>query len=177
MSQWQIDKDHAAVEFKVQHRGISWVRGIISEAEGIVDFEPSDLSTLKFEANINVATINTGNGMRDGHLKSPDFFDVANFPKSTLKSTSVKEVNGNIAVVQAELTIKNITKEVTAEVTFLGTTEKMNQDGSSSKIAAFSASAKFNREDFGLTWNMDLPGGKFLVGKEVELNIDVEVIQ
>jgi polyisoprenoid-binding protein YceI len=177
MSQWKIDADHATAQFKVQHRGISWVRGIITEAEGTVDFDPSNLTTLKFDASINVGTINTGLAMRDGHLKSPDFFDVAAFPKATLKSIEVKEANNNVAIVSAELTIKNITKEVTAEVNFLGESEKINQDGSTTKLAAFSAVTRFNREDFGLTWNMDLPGGKLLVGTDVELTIDVEVLQ
>jgi len=177
MSEWKIDSAHATVEFKTRHLGISWVRGIVNGAEGSVNLNIDDLKSLSFEATMDTSSINSGMAMRDGHLKGADFLDVEKFPKSNLKSISVESVQGNMIKVKANLTLKGITKEVISEVTYLGQQTKMNQDGTTNNVIAFSATAEIDRRDFNMLWNVDLPGGKVLIGNEIYLQIDVEALQ
>jgi len=178
MANWKIDPAHTAIEFKIAHLHVSSLRGFITGAQGTINFDQDDMAQMSFEATVDTKTINTGNPQRDGHLNSPDFFDTAKYPQGMIKSTKVENVNGNTAEVTADLTLKGVTKSVKLEVTFLGTQEKMNQaDGSTVLVAAFTATTKIQRNDFNIDFNIDLPGGKFMIGKDVELIIDIEATE
>lgn len=177
MSNWKIDTAHASVDFKVKHLGLSFVRGQISGVSGEITFDPENISSSKFKGEIDISTITTGVEYRDGHLKSPDFFDIGTYPSAKFESAEIIEGSEEGFKVKGNLTIKDTTKEVIIDVTFLGTTESYKEDGSIDTVAGFSGSTNFNRQDFGLSWNVDLPNGKVLVGNEVELTIDVEAIK
>lgn len=169
MSKWIIDNAHASVSFQIQHLGISWVRGQFYDVSGEVEFDPADVEQASFMGNVKVDSISTGVDQRDGHLLSPDFFDAANFPEIKFTSKSVTGNNDKM-MVTGDLTIKDVTKEVELELVFHG----VQENGSAEQVAAFTGTTQIDREEFGLTWNMDVPGGKKLVGTKVNLIIEVE---
>jgi polyisoprenoid-binding protein YceI len=177
MAKWNIDTAHASATFKVQHLGISWVRGQVFGMKGEVNYDPENIEATTFNGTLDVATVNSGNEMRDGHLKSPDFFDVANYPEIKFVSKSVSKVDENHAKVTGDLTIKDVTKEVVLDVEFHGINKRpsaIDPEGQERDVAAFSAKTNLNRNDYGLKWNMDLANGMVLVGNEVELFIEIE---
>jgi polyisoprenoid-binding protein YceI len=179
MSKWQIDTAHATASFKVKHLGLSWVPGQIYGITGNIEFEPGNLAAAKFDAEIDLTTLTTGQPMRDGHLKSADFFDVEKYPKMQFESTSVTKVDDTHFELVGNLTIKSTAKEVKITGEFLGETDKTATDGSGAilRVAAFTLHTSVDRRDFGLNWNIDLPGGKLLVGNEVEITVEVEAIK
>lgn len=177
MSKWIIDTAHASAEFKVQHLGLSWLRGQMFGVTGEIEYDPQNPENAKFQGKIDVNTLSTGVEMRDGHLKSADFFDVANYPHIEFMSKSVKMISDKSADVEGDLTIRGTTLPTKIKVDFLGSTEKFEQDGSKKHVAAFTITTKLNRQDFGLKWNVDLPNGKVLVGNEVEVVVEVEAIE
>ena len=177
MAKWTIDTTHASATFKVQHLGISWVRGQVFGMKGEIEYDPTNIESTKFDGTLDVNTITSGNEMRDGHLKSADFFDVANFPEIKFLSKSVSKVDETHAKVTGDLTIKDVTKEVVLDIEFHGVSQRpsaIDPEGKERDVAAFTAKTKVNREEFGLKWNMDLANGKVLVGNEVELTIELE---
>lgn len=176
MTKWKIDTAHATAEFKVKHLGIAWVPGTITGISGDISFNTDNLQESNFSAELDLNTISTGLAQRDGHLKSADFFDVEKFPKMTFKSTSVEKKDESNFIIKGNLTIKETTKEVEVMATYHGQTQKPNMDESMSTVAAFTLKSKLDRRDFGLNWNVDLPGGKLLVGNDVEINIELEAI-
>lgn len=177
MSQWKIDTAHATAQFKVKHMGLAWVPGHVYGITGDIDFDPANISNAKFSANIDLTTLTTGMAQRDGHLKSADFFDVEKYPNMKFESTSVEKTSENHFIVKGNLTIKETTKEIEVNAEYLGETEKQNMDGTTSTVTSFILSAELDRRDFGLNWNIDLPGGKLLVGNEAHITIDVEAIK
>lgn len=170
MSTWKIDAGHTTAGFSVKHMMFTTVRGKFSEVEGTITFDPANPSAASVDASVKVASVFTGVADRDNHLKSPDFFDAANHPDITFKSTSVKAASAEKATVVGNLTIRGVTKEVTLEVEFLGSGK--NPWGAT--VAGFNATTTINREDFGLTWNQALEAGGILVGRDVKLELDVQ---
>lgn len=169
---FDIDPSHSEVGFTVRHMGISNVTGNFNSFSGSFDLNVKDLSKTTGHATIDVASIDTDNEKRDGHLKGPDFFDVEKFPKIEFKSTAVKNVNmkDTTCDLVGKLTIKDVTKEITLKVKGGGVAT--NPWGQT--VAGFTAQGVINREDFGLTWNKALEAGGFLVGKEVTLDLSFE---
>lgn len=170
MSQWNIDPTHSRVEFSVKHMVVSTVRGNFDKFEAQLNFDPANPADATLEATVYADSINTGTADRDTHLRSADFFDVENFPVLTFKSTSLDLDSPTSGKVHGDLTIRDVTKPVTLDVTFLG--EGVSPFGH--KIAAFEASGKINREEFGLTWNVALETGGVLVSKDIKLNFEVQ---
>lgn len=172
---YAIDASHTLAGFFVKHLMISKVRGSFSEVSGSITIadEPTESSV---EVEIGVASVHTRDEGRDAHLRSADFFDVEQFPTMTFKSTSVSHVEGDRWTVVGDLTIKDVTRPVTLDTTFEGASAKPEAVGGGSSIG-FSASAKLDREDFGLTWNAPLESGGVLVGKEVTLEIETEAFE
>jgi polyisoprenoid-binding protein YceI len=121
---------------------------------------------------IQAASVDSGDAKRDEHLRSPDFFDVEQYPTITFRSTSAEQVGEDAYRLTGDLTIRDVTKPVTFDVEFLG-----NYDGFQGRRAGFHATTKLNREDFGLTWNVALESGGWLVGKEIKLEIDLAMDQ
>ncbi len=173
MARWKIDPAHSNAEFVVRHMMISKVRGTFENIEGYIDFDEQNPENSYVEATIDVNTINTRNEQRDNHLRSADFFDVANYPTMTFKSTKVEVTGENTGRVTGELTIRGVTKEVTFDVEYYGAGPSPFGD----VRAGFSGTTKINREDWGLTWNMALETGGVLISKEVTIEVNIEVIQ
>lgn len=173
MSQkWVVDPTHTNVEFVVRHMMISSVRGRFSEVEGVIEGDPSDLTSARFEATINAKSIDTRQDDRDQHLRSADFFDVENYPTITFKSTSVEKTGDDEYKIAGDLTIRGTTRPVTLDATFEG----RGKDPWGGERIGLSARGKINRKDFGLTWNAALETGGVLVSDEVRLEINVEAV-
>ncbi len=175
MSKWIIDPAHSTANFSVKHLGFAKVSGSIFGVNGEIEFDPENPNAAKFSGVIDVTTLNTGVEQRDGHLKSDDFFDVENYPEMKFESKSVT-ADGDKATIVGDLTIKDVTKEIKLEADLLGVGEKDMGEGAE-EVAAFVLKTKVNRYDFGLEWNMELPSGHLLVGKEVEIEVNVEAVK
>ena len=174
MASYQIDSQHAAAHFKVRHMMISNVKGEFGRVTGSVEFDPSNLAGSHVEASIDAATVNTREAQRDSHLKSFDFLDVGRYPAITFRSSEIVSAGENSYEVTGDLTIRGVTHEVQLAVDSL-TSEIQDPDGLLRRGA--SATTRIARKDFGLTWNAVLESGGFVVGDEVEITIDVELVR
>lgn len=170
---WNIDQSHSAVNFSVKHMMISTVRGQFTDITGTFEFDAANPTATQADIKIGVASINTRDEKRDGHLKSADFFDAANHPYVTFKSSRVEAISGNTAKLIGDLTIRGVSKEVALNVEYAG--QQKAPWGTTS--AGFTATTQINREDWGLTWNVPLELGGVLVGKEVKLEIELEAVK
>lgn len=170
---WNIDSSHTRANFSVRHMMISNVNGQFDDITGTVDFNEADPAQSSLNVKIGVASINTRDEKRDGHLKSPDFFDVANHPYLTFESTKVEKTSENTGRVTGNLTIRGISKPVVLEVEYNG--QAKSPWGTTS--AGFTATAKINRKDWGLNWNVALETGGWLVGDDVKITIEAEIVK
>jgi polyisoprenoid-binding protein YceI len=166
---WNIDSAHTQIEFTVRHMMIAKVRGRFGSFTGTINPDPANPTAA---GAIDVTSLTTGEEQRDAHLRSADFFDVEQYPQMTFKSTRVQPQGGERYQVVGNLTIKDVTREVTFEVI----DEGQQKDPWGNLRQAFSAHTKINRKDFGLTWNVALETGGWLVGDEVNINAEVELI-
>ncbi len=171
---WQIDPAHSQLEFAVRHLMISTVRGRFSDVEGTLTVPDGDFSRAQLDASIGVASIDTREAQRDGHLKSADFFDVDQFPTMTFKSRRIERSprDENKYTVVGDLTLHGVTREIALDATLEG----QNKDPWGNSRVGFSATGKINRKDFGLAWNQLLDTGGVAVGNEVKIAIDAEVV-
>ena len=173
-SSWEIDGSHSSAQFAVRHLMVSNVRGEFGKVTGTVNFDEKDPSKSTVQATIDATTINTRDEKRDGHLKSPDFFDVAKFPTLSFKSKKVAAAGAGKFKVTGDLTIHGVTKEVVLDVE--GPAPEKKDPWGNVKSGA-TATTKINRKDFGLTWNKSLDGGGVVVGDEVSITLDVELLK
>lgn len=173
LTQYSFDPAHSNADFSVRHMMITTVRGGFKEVSGILNFDKDNSANSSVEATIKADSIWTGVADRDGHLKSPDFLDVANHPEITFKSTSVNMKGDDKADVVGDLTIRGVTNPVTLNVEFLG--EAKNPFTGTATVG-FTASTQINRETFGLTWNQALETGGVLVGKDIKITLDIEAV-
>jgi polyisoprenoid-binding protein YceI len=171
---WKIDPAHSSAEFKVKHMMISNVKGSINGITGELTEHATDASLSSIEATLDVSTLSTGEAQRDAHLKSADFLDVEKYPTITFKSTKVERKGPEEYAVTGDLTIHGVTKPVTLAVE--GPSAAHKDPWGNTRIG-LSATTKINRKDFGLTWNATLETGGLLVGEEVHITIDVELIK
>jgi polyisoprenoid-binding protein YceI len=167
---YQIDAAHTSAHFSVRHMMISNVRGEFPKVSGRILWDPENPANSSIGASLDATAINTRDPQRDGHLKSPDFFDVEKYPSLEFQSTRVKPTEGGLEV-HGDLTIHGVTHGVVLEVE--GPTPEMKDPWGNVKIGA-SATTKINRKDFGLTWNNPLETGGLLVGEEIKISIDLE---
>ena len=170
-----IDASHTLAGFFVKHLMISKVRGSFADVSGSITIA-EDPTQSSVEVEIGVESVHTRDDGRDGHLRSADFFEAETFPTISFKSTSVTHVDRDQWDVVGDLTIKDVTRPVTLRTTFEGAQAKPEGLGGGFSIG-FSASAKLNREEFGLTWNAALEGGGVVVGKDVTLEIETEAFE
>ncbi len=173
-SPWDIDPAHTSVEFKVRHLMISNVRGQFHGVKGMVDLKGGDLSGSVLDVTIDASSIDTGVEKRDVHLRSPDFLDVEKFPSLTYRSREVTTVEAGQMKVVGDLTIRGVTREVVLDVE--GPTQALTDPSGNVRIGA-SATTKINRKDYGLVWNKVLEGGGVVVGDEVTITIEIELIK
>lgn len=170
---WQIDHSHSHIYFTARHMMISKVRGRFEQWQGSVQFDETNPAATAVNVTVDVSSINTRDPQRDGHLNSPDFFNVAQFPHMTFKSTRVELLNDTEAKLVGDLTIRGITREVVFDVDYAG--QAKSPWGTTS--AGFSASGVINRKDWGLTWNQTLETGGMLVGEKINIEIELELVQ
>ena len=170
---YKIDQVHSSVGFKIKHLTISSVTGRFTDFSGTFAYDPADVAASKAEAEIVVTRINTEEVKRDDHLRSPEFFDIVQFPEIKFISTEIRDPSPESFKVTGNLTIHGVTKPIVLDVTFGG----IVKDPYGHERAAFSATAKINRRDFGLNYNKALEAGGLLVGEEVTINIEVEGVK
>jgi polyisoprenoid-binding protein YceI len=173
-TRWQIDPAHSAAHFSVRHLMISNVRGEFSKVSGNAVLDPSDPSKSTVEVSIDTASIDTRELQRDEHLRSADFFDVANHPAITFRSKKITAAGKDQFKVTGDLTIRGATREVTFDVE--GPVPPVKDPWGNIRTGV-SATAKINRKDFGLVWNALTEAGGVVVGDEVSLTFEAELIQ
>ncbi|MEX1137711.1 MAG: YceI family protein [Bacteroidota bacterium] len=170
---WKVDNVHSNVKFAVSHLIISEVEGSFKVYSGALTFGNSDLTNAEVDFAVDVASINTDNVMRDGHLRSDDFFNAEQFPKMTFKSTAWKKLDEKRYELEGDLTIRDITKPVSFAVVFGGTIK----DPWGNMKAGFKATTTINRFEYGLKWNGLTEAGGMTVGKEVTIVLNLEFTQ
>jgi polyisoprenoid-binding protein YceI len=170
---WQIDPAHSQIQFSVRHMMISNVRGRFENFTGAIEFEEKDPTRSLVEVQIETASINTRETQRDSHLKSPDFLNAEKYPYLSFKSKRVEKIDDSHGRVIGDLTIRDVTKEVALDVEYAG--QAKSPWGTVS--AGFSATAKINRKDWGLTYNQVLETGGVMVGDVVNITIDLEIVK
>jgi len=170
---WEIDATHSQATFSVKHMMISTVRGHFEVLSGKLHIEEEHPDNSWVEAEVDAASINTRDAKRDGHLRSPDFFDVEKYPKITFKSTKVTPTGNNEYRVTGNLTMHGVTKEETFHADYSGQVKDLY----GLQRAAFTVKGKINRKDFGLNWNVGLEAGGVLVGEDVNIEIDLAAVQ
>ena len=171
---WAIDAAHSLVEFSVKHMMFTTVKGRFTGLTGAIVLDEADPTRSSVEATIDAATVVTGDEKRDGHLRTPDFLDVATYPQITFKSTSVERGKGADRLrVHGALTIHGVSRPVTLETTLNG--QGKNPWGKT--VAGFTAETEINRKDFGLSWNAALETGGVLVGDTVKILLEIQAAQ
>jgi polyisoprenoid-binding protein YceI len=170
---WKIDSAHSEINFAVRHMMISNVRGRFEKFSGTVDFVEDNPTQSTVDVQIETASINTKEEARDTHLKSADFFNAEKYPYLTFQSKKVEVLDANHGRLTGNLTIRDVTKQVVLDVEYSG--QAKNPWGMTG--AGFSASTAINRKDWGLTWNVGLETGGVLVGDEIKINIEVEIVK
>src|SRR6267142_278588 len=173
-SNWQIDPAHSSAQFSVRHLAISTVRGAFSKVTGSVVLDDKDISKSTVEVTIDANSVDTRVPDRDNDLRSEKFFDVAHYPSITFKSRKVEQVAPGKLKVTGDLTIRGTTKEVVLDVE--GPTAPLKDPWGNTRNAA-TASTKINRQDFGVKWNATLDNGGVVVGDDVSIIIDVELVK
>jgi polyisoprenoid-binding protein YceI len=173
-STWQIDPNHSAAQFAVRHLAISTVRGAFTKVSGTVQLDDKDISKSFVDVTIDAASVDTRVPNRDKDLRSDHFFDVEKYPTLTFKSTKVEKLEPGKLKVTGDLTLHGVTKPVVLEVE--GPTAAV-KDPWGNQRAAVNATTKINRQDFGMKWNPTMDGGGLVVGNDVAITIDVEMVQ
>lgn len=173
LTTWTIDASHSEVGFAVKHLMIATVRGSFGAVSGTVTFVDGDYSHARADVTIDATSIDTREEKRDAHLRSADFFDVEQFPTLTFKSRRVQAVRADAFELVGDLTIKGITHEVVLDVAVEG----FQKDPWGNQKGAFSATTRISRTAFGLTWNAALETGGVLVGDDVKISLDVQLLK
>lgn len=170
MATWHIDPAHTEVGFTVKHLQFSQVRGRFTDVSGTVVGDPADLTSAKATLEINAASVHTGSKDRDKHLLGDDFFAVDQYPTITFTSKKVTKNGDDRYTMTGDIVIRGITKEIDLDVEFRGRAiNPFDKD-----VAAYNICGSISRKDFGITWNMPLPAGGFLLDDEVKLHITTQ---
>ncbi len=170
---WVLDPTHSEITFKVKHLMISSVKGEFRNFNATIQSSGYDFSKASVTANIQSDSVFTNNDDRDGHLKSPDFFDSATYKELKFEGTSLNKLDDENYQLKGNLTIKGVSKEVALDVEFGG----VNKDPWGNEKAGFSLSGKINRKDFGLNWNAALEAGGILVSDDVKINGELQFVK
>jgi len=173
-SNWQIDPNHSSAQFAVRHLGLSTVRGAFTKVNGTVQLDEKDIAKSSVEVTIDAASVDTRVEGRDKDLRSDHFFDVEKYPTLTFKSTKIEQTEPGKLKVTGDLTIHGTTKQVVLDVE--GPTGAVKDPWGNQRAAA-TATTKINRQDYGVKWNAKMDNGGWVVGDDVAITIDVEMIQ
>ena len=166
---WKLDPSHTDILFSAKHMMITTVRGTFADVDGTLEIDDANPATARGEIIVKTASLSTGFGARDTHLRSADFFDADQYPAIVVRFDGVEPAKTDQYRVTADLTIRDVTRPVTFDVEHVG--ETTNFQGT--RHLAFTATATLNREDWGLKWNMALETGGLLVGKDIKLAVEV----
>jgi len=172
VTDYKIDPAHSEADFAIKHMAISTVHGSFRAVSGVVHFDATDLAKSGVEATIDVNSVDTGVAARDGHLKSPDFFDTAKFSTMTFKSTKVMKA-GDHYDVTGDLTLHGVTKPVVLRMEDPG---KPQKDAKGATHRGFTATTTLNRKDFGLKWGGTTAAGDAVLGDDVKVELDIEAV-
>jgi len=170
---WVIDPTHSEIQFKVKHLVISTVTGSFKTFEGTVETDGDDLTTANINFSADIASIDTNQAQRDEHLRSAEFFDAANHPKMTFTSSSLEKTGDDTYKLKGDLTMKGVTKPVVLDAEYGGA---MTDFYGQNKVG-FEITGKINRKDFGLTWSATTEAGGVVVGDEIKLAINIQLIK
>lgn len=172
-TQWDFDLVHSSINFHVRHLMVSKVHGRFSKWSGILELDEQDLTRSRVEVTIDASSIDTKEQKRDDHLRSADFLEVERYPTITFKSTNVTREGDEEFRVVGDLTIHGVTRPVTLEVEGGGRVA----DPWGGTRTGFSARTSISRKDFGLTWNVALEAGGFVVGDKLDINLEIEAVE
>jgi polyisoprenoid-binding protein YceI len=170
---WQIDPNHSHIQFSVRHLMISTVRGRFDKFTGVVEGDEQNPTASRVDVQIEAASIDTRNPQRDADLRSSNFLDADNYPYLYFKTTRIEQTDASHGRIVGDLTIRGVTREVVLDVEYAG--QAKSPWGTTS--AGFSAQTKINRKDWGLTYNVALETGGVMVGDEVTINIELELVK
>ncbi len=171
MSKWTLDPAHSQIEFAVKHMMVTTVRGQFREFTAEVDFDEGHPECSSVVAHIDASSVETGIEARDAHLRSPDFFDVAKYPELVFRGTNI-ERSGDGYKIHGDLTIRGETRPVILDAEIVGIVPNM-QGG---RRAGFSASTKISRKAWGLTWNVAMETGGWLVGDDIKISLEIALV-
>ena len=172
-TKWNLDGTHSSINFAVRHMVVSKVRGRFAGFVGTINLDDADLTQSTVDVTIDASSIDTGTAQRDEHLRSADFFDVAQFPTLRFRSKRIEKVGKVQFRVIGDLTIRDVTREVPLDVEYGG----RGKDPWGNERAGFAAKAAIDRKDFGLQWNQALETGGLLVGDKVEIDLDIQAVK
>jgi len=175
-STWNLDASHSLIEFSAKHMMITTVKGRMAELRGAITIDEADPARSSVEVEVDAASIDTRSEQRDGHLRSAEFLDVAQFPTVSFRSKRIdgaRAAEGGSFKVVGDLTIHGTTREVTLDATFEG----RGRDPWGGERVSFSADTKIDRRDFGLTWNAALETGGVLVSNDVKIHIEAQAVK
>lgn len=170
---WNFDTSHSSITFSIRHLVVSKVRGRFTKWTGSFALDAEGTAPGKISASIEIASIDTNEPQRDGHLRSPDFFDAERFPTMSFQSTGIRRIDDTELEITGQLTIRDVTREVTLASEFGGRVT----DPWGNQRLGYSAKTTINRKDFGLGWNQVLEAGGVVVGEKVEIAIEVELVK
>jgi polyisoprenoid-binding protein YceI len=170
---WNLDTVHSGLNFTVRHMVVSKVRGRFAKFSGSVALDERDLTRSVVEATIEAASIDTGTGQRDDHLRSADFFDVERFPHIQFRSTRIEPLGGDRYRLNGDLTIRGVTRPIALDAEYGG----RGKDPWGNERVGFTARGALERKDFGLNWNQTLETGGVLVSDRVEIELEVQAVR
>ena len=172
-TKWLLDPLHSELQFKIKHLMISNVSGTLTSFKGEVETEEEDFSTAKINLVADMHSISTNNEQRDAHLRNADFFEVEKYPELKFKSTKVEKTGSDTFALYGDLTLKGVTKPVKLHVEFNGTTS----DPWGRERSGFVVTGKINRSDWGVNFNKALETGGLMLGEEVKINSEIELVK
>jgi polyisoprenoid-binding protein YceI len=172
-NKWNIDATHSGINFSIRHMVVSKVRGRFAKYTGTLDLDDADVTRSLVDVTIEASSIDTGTPQRDAHLRGPDFFDVETYPELRFRSTRIEKVAGDRTRVVGDLTIRDVTREVSLDVESGGRAK----DPWGNERVGFTATTSFDRKDFGLQWNQGLEAGGVLVGDRVDVELEVQAVK
>ncbi len=178
---WTFEPGHTEAGFRARHMMVTYVTGLFKDVHGSAEIDFDNPPNSSFDATIDTTNLWTGEAARDGHLRAPDFFDVENYPTMTFKSTNLEQLSETDFAARGDLTIKGITKPVSLDVRFLGRWEtpwwEDDEDKGPKTRLGIQARGRVNRHDWGVSWQSALDKGGVVVGDNIDLFINAELIR
>jgi polyisoprenoid-binding protein YceI len=171
--EWRFDPAHTRLGFSTRHAMVTKVRGAFNDVDGVIKVDVDEPTNSSVSVTIKVASIDTRNAQRDEHLRTNDFFDAPHYPEITFVSKRIDQVEENSFIVNGDLTIRGVTKEIAVPIEFIG----IETDPFGNMRAGFEGSRRIDRKDFGVNWNAALDSGGVLVSDRILLEFEISAIK